>query len=584
MPILNHITRAPDARLLAAHGTVRDNIWTRALKYSAYVLVIFAIMASMVTSEIMTTYFLVQQDIYAVIAIVVFFILLSRSTAQGGTLQYGWVARFGAGQLSLIMGGMVAVGIAGHYLLLHGYAFSRDEQMALFDAEIFAHGEFAARLPEYWRGMHEALNMTFVPASVRGEGWVSSYRPVNAIMHMLASGIGTNVWLNPFLSAIGLFATWRVAVQLWPQQREAHLVTVLLYALSAQVLAVSMTSYAMPGHLAFNMIWLMLFLHDRWYSHLAAILVGILAIGMHQIVYHPLFAGPVLFCLLLQRRWFLSAIYAACYAAAILLWAIYFKLPTAALGAAGVPTDTDQYIWTRIGWALANISPEYLWIKASNMLRFFAWQHVLLLPLMLVGASAMVKSRSKVQIALIGALLTVIAFKLVMRPYQGHGWGYRYLHGLIGICCLIGAAGWMELKRKGLVRLGHFHLASAVTLCLTMPWLLWQASAFSGSYAAVDRNIAAMKADIVIVEDRAAPFAKDVVSNRPYLENRPIRLMASNLADADMHTLCARYKVTFVDAGAFAGVAAQYKTLPVESGNIGRLRAAMPSQACEVSD
>src|SRR3546814_6175702 len=36
---------------------------------------------------------------------------------------------------------------------------------------------------------------------------------------------------------------------------------------------------------------------------------------------------------------------------------------------------------------------------------------------------------------------------LLLLVYQGHGWGYRYLHGLIGAFCLLGGFGWMRLSR-----------------------------------------------------------------------------------------------------------------------------------------
>src|SRR5262249_56061717 len=43
-----------------------------------------------------------------------------------------------------------------------------------------------------------------------------------------------------------------------------------------------------------------------------------------------------------------------------------------------------------------------------------------------------------------GLGLTVFAM-FVLLPYQDIGWGYRYLHGLIGSASLLAAAGWVEL-------------------------------------------------------------------------------------------------------------------------------------------
>ncbi len=554
--------------------------WSGNLKFSAVILILLTAMGSMVGGEILPKYFLSRQDMPVMLVTVVMFLWFAwhgRPSIRKQQITLSPSRLFGA------MLAIFGVGLAGHYLIFSGYAFSRDEQMALFDAEIYSNGALVARIPEYWAEMHGALNLAFIPASLRGEGWISSYRPVNGFMHMLMGQLGNPLFTNPLLTAVGLFATWRVSIRFWPQEREAQFVAVILYCLSAQVLVTGMTSYAMPGHLAFNMVWLMLFLHNRWYSHLGALIVGILAVGMHQLVYHPLFAGPVLFCLLLQRRWGLAGIYAGVYASAILFWTMWLKYPVAELGVTGVRSDTDGYIGTRVGWALTNFSPEYLWIKAENMLRFFAWQHLLLLPLMLVGARAMLRSKNKVQIALIGSLIALLIFKLILRPYQGHGWGYRYMHGLIGICCLMGAAGWIELRRRGLANMRQFMIASVVTAVVAMPWLMWKAHVFSGNFADLDAKLSTIDSDIVIVEDRAVPFGKDVVYNPPYLDARPIRLMASLLQAEDMAKLCARYSVSFVGYQAFTGIAGEFSDKPEHRyGDVGRLKKALPGLKCDV--
>jgi hypothetical protein len=219
---------------------------------------------------------------------------------------------------------LLVVAVIGHQVVMWGYAFSRDEQMVLFDADIFAHGELAARLPQAWQPLHRALNELFMPEGLDGSGWFSMYRPVNAAMHSAVGRIGDGAWTNPLLAVVGLFATWRVACRILPGEREAQFVAVLLYVTSTQVLALAMTSYAMTGHLALNMVWLALFLRDKWYTHLCAVLVAFLAVGLHQIAYHPLVAGPFLFFgLVLRRRWGWSAFYALAYLAIIVFWGRY---------------------------------------------------------------------------------------------------------------------------------------------------------------------------------------------------------------------------------------------------------------------
>src|SRR3546814_2509369 len=71
----------------------------------------------------------------------------------------------------------------------------------------------------------------------------------------------------------------------------------------------SMTAYAMTAHFALNMVWLALFLRNDWKGHFGAAVVAFLAIGLHQLQFHPLFAAGFLFWIVLQRRWGLAAFY-----------------------------------------------------------------------------------------------------------------------------------------------------------------------------------------------------------------------------------------------------------------------------------
>src|SRR3546814_1864300 len=59
---------------------------------------------------------------------------------------------------------------------------------------------------------------------------------------------------------------------------------------------------------------------DLWKGHFGAAVVAFLAIGLHQLQFHPLFAAGFLFWIVLQRRWGLAAFYAVVYALIILFW------------------------------------------------------------------------------------------------------------------------------------------------------------------------------------------------------------------------------------------------------------------------
>jgi hypothetical protein len=340
----------------------------------------------------------------------------------------------------------------------------------------------------------------------------------------------------------------------------------------------------MPGHLALNMVWLALFLHDRWYTHVGALVVGFFAIGLHQVAYHPMFAGPILFFgLVLQRRWGWSAVYAAVYAAGIWLWARYAIYPLASLGLRPAPSEGDGFLLTRLLWALQEISPEYLRIQVANLIRFIAWQNLLLVPLFMVGAHQAIRRRDWRLIALLAAVVVLVVFKLVLRPYQGHGWGYRYMHGVIGITCILAAAGWQSLRAQALIGWRHLQVATAATLLIATPWLLWQAHAFSGLFALPDRAIATSGADVVIVEDNAAEFSKDLVYNPPYLDRRPIRLLASKVRGDDMAGLCRRYRIAFLTAPSLVPIEHAFsRTPPQRPSDVARLQRTATTVGCDV--
>jgi hypothetical protein len=46
-----------------------------------------------------------------------------------------------------------------------------------------------------------------------------------------------------------------------------------------------------------------------------------------------------------------------------------------------------------------------------------------------------------------GGLLLPLAVMTAILPYQGHGFGYRYLHAQMGDAALLGAYGWQRLGR-----------------------------------------------------------------------------------------------------------------------------------------
>ena len=442
---------------------------------------------------------------------------------------------------------MLAIAVSGHFLVMNSFTFSRDEQMVLFDAEVFSDWQLVASVPEGWRHLLDIMNHTFLIITPDGTGWVSAYLPVNGMLHALAYGFELTFMVNPILSVIGLLATWRIARQLWPENSETVAVAVLLYLTSTQILAMSMTSYAMTGHLALNMVWLMLFLQDRWRSHAAAIAIGFLACGLHQVIFHPLFVLPFLVLLMHQRKWRTAAFYGVCYALIGLFWISYAKLAVAngavaeGLQVSGLAGYADR-VWSLI----ENAPRDNFALMAANMFRFFAWQNLIMLPLLVVALVSARHSRTPIYLAMFATLLLTPLVIYILLAFQGHGWGYRYMHGLIGIACLLGASGWHQLRQKGMCTLHTIWIPTLATIFLITPFLLWKARELTWNYAAADQLINQLDVDIVLIDDKASRFAIDLAINRPTIENRPVRLVSSKTDAVRRAELCRRYSVVEV--------------------------------------
>ncbi|ACA17198.1 hypothetical protein M446_2760 [Methylobacterium sp. 4-46] len=458
-------------------------------------------------------------------------------------------ARPGRGGAVLAAG--VAAAAAGLTLLLHrGHPLSYDEAMAVFDARIIGSGHLVAPLPEAWRDYAPALAPFFLLPVPGHAGWVSSYLPVNAALRAGFGLLGLEALTGPILAAAAAWLVVAVARRLWPARPDAAILAGLLLATAPQVLVTATTAYAMTAHLTLNLLWLRLFLRGGRLGHAGAAVVAFLACGLHQIVFHPLFALPFLAGLLPARRWRLAGFYLAAYALIGIVWVLYWKLAVAASGLAqqdGGAGLGGGYLAARAAEQIGTVGPFARDQMVKNLVRFLIWENPLVLPLGLLAWPALRRGDGVLRPLAAGLLLTCAAMA-VLSPFQGHGWGYRYLHGMIGSACLLAAAGWIEATRglapDALARArGSVGLACLACLALVLPVHARVAHAFAAPYVAADAAIARAEADIVVVNDDRLAFAADLVRNAPDLSNRPLRLHLQAMDAAQLETLCGRGRI-----------------------------------------
>lgn len=440
---------------------------------------------------------------------------------------------------------------AGTYWLMFDYPLTRDEHMVVFDAATYAQGKLAEPLPEAWAGYAQAFAPAFLLDTPGFALMVSGYLPINAAMRGFFGSIADPALMNPLQIGIGLIALWSIARRVFPEDAPAQWLTLVGYCLSAQVLVTSMTVYAMTGHLALNLVWLALFLKDRWWSHALAMGVGVLAMGLHQFVFHPLFAGPFVLWLLLQKRWLHVAAYGVVYLAGVGLW---MSWPGIVMDWAGVTPAPGKeggiasFLTERILPLITRIEPLTIQLMGYNIVRGIGWNALFILPFLL-GAGPVLKRRDPIALALCGGIvLTVLAMAFLL-PYQGHGWGYRYVHGLLGSFCLLAAFGYRELAtQEPRWADGAAALMAAATLLVALPANLWSAHQFTKPYTALSDIVEAQGTDFVIVDELVHRNAVDQVRNHADLSNSPLIFARRFMTKEQIDILCRRGSVAVIGA------------------------------------
>ncbi|HTX49036.1 MAG TPA: hypothetical protein VME40_06550 [Caulobacteraceae bacterium] len=534
-------------------------------------------------------FFLIRQDLPVLVAFLVLIPSLGLVPAvRWPALTHSFAARPLAWTIGLAVLAAI-IGAAAEPAVFGGYVISTDEFLANFDARIFAHGELMAPVDPRWRPYVAAMQPAYMLPTPGHAFWASGYLPVNAALRALALKLGAETLLNPLLSAVGVVATYGVGRQIWPDDKRPALIAAALLAVSPQLIVMSMTAYAMPAHLALNMVWLWLFLRGGRLGHFGAIVVGFLASGLHELAFHPIFAAPFVLQLWLDRRWRLAGLYTLAYAGICLFWIEYWPLeqrivglPPAAAHAAGGGFFLQKVLRDFGAFSLNNA-----FATAESLIRFIVWQAPLTAPLGFLSIAAAIRAKGVLRSLMLGVLLT-LALTIVVTPAQVHGWGFRYFHGLLGGICLVAAWTWIRLTdalpAAGKAAANTAFVAScALSLVVFVPIRAWQAWSYVRPYAAAHAAIEHAPADVVIVADDGPTFfdTGSVMRNDPFLKRGP-KVMALPLLDPlRLMILCATQRVAVFDGADGARLGIDVFRLPPDPAELA-LRQFMRSRRCGV--
>jgi hypothetical protein len=450
--------------------------------------------------------------------------------------------------------GLSALLASGTYALMGNYPLSRDEHMVVFDMAVFGKGRAATPIAPDWRPYALALVPEFLLNAKQPIGFVSAYLPINAMLRLAFSKIADPVWYNPLLVLLGGAALLDIARRTFGPQHRACVVVLLVYALSAQVLVNAMTTFSMTGHLALNLIWLAALLRGGRFWNAVAILTGFLAVGMHQLVFHPFFVAPFLVWKLRERQWKVALPYAAAYFAICLWWACYPMLLSAHVAQSAGQASQDNFLTERVLPLLLYRDPRTVGLTIFNSLRFIAWQNFALFPLLIAAVPVAVRQRGLARALLLGIVIWVVFLALVL-PSQGRGWGYRYLNGYIGSFALLAGFGYRELEQRiGRQADGMVVLLSGLSVFAAIPLLFRSTYEFMQPRLATEGLIAGQPTPFVLIDSeiststdgRWRDTTDDYVRNLPDLSNRPLRFASSNLDEHLLVGLCRKAPITLI--------------------------------------
>lgn len=527
--------------------SLETNEHSRVAWESAAALVFVVVLLGFVSDTLVTRIYYLEQDRYVgLLFAAALAVLALRTPALTRAVPVP------TGRMVWVLAAVLVAGLwAGTYWLMRDYPVTRDELMARFDAQILATGRAAMPVAEQWRAFTIALVPNFLEP-VEGYGvWVSSYMPGHALLRALFGKVADPALLNPALAGIGLVALAGVARRLFPQQAGAQWTVIAGYVLCAQILTNTMTSYAMTAHIAVNCLWLLAFIKDRWWSHAAAMALGIVGIGLHQIIFHPLFVAPILLTLLPRRRFVLLGVYGAVYAAALAGWIGYHGWATG--GIATVSGDGGgpiEFLLRRAWPLLTQINSYTVPLMLYNLLRFAVWMPVFVAPLALLAWPA-VKTREGLAAPLLGGVVLTLVAMAWLQAFQGHGWGYRYMHGVIPNILLLAGMGYARWAEQDRARAQGFVAVCALATLPALALLAVTTRAFITPYAALSERIERQQSDFVLVETVFPGSAVDQVRNRPDLTNRPLVFSTEFLPFAGFRTLCQRGSVVLLTKDQF---------------------------------
>ncbi len=430
--------------------------------------------------------------------------------------------------------------IAGTHLVMMNYPFAMDEFFSDFQAAIFAKGHLWAATPSPLSQVVHAATPYMTSYQPETQSWTSNYLPVYALLRVPFYLANATWLLNPLLAAGSILAIAAVAKKLWPESTGTPFVSAFLLATSSQFLINSMTAYAMPAHVFFNLLWLLCYLRNDRAGFWLTPWIGVAALGLHQPNIHFVFVVPFILRMLTSRQWSRAFYSLTIYAAGCLFWLRFIQWKAVDTHLTPLTSQTHE-LWFAPFLAIFRLpSLEHLFDHLIGLTQILAWNSCLLVLLASLGLFCLKKCPPTIADLVSGMILALDLF-LLFPENQGHGWGNRYFYSSIASFVLVATAGWQhfhsDLSPMQISKLVRLSLAG---FCVQFATQAMEARQVVEPFANASRYLHSRPIETVVIDTNRIWYGQDLVRNNPGLDHKPTVLFLRRLDKDSIQSLDAR--------------------------------------------
>ena len=325
--------------------------------------------------------------------------------------------------------GFTLVLAALSYSLFRLYPLSMDEYVMRVQAGLFSNWKIFGQIPLELKDYGLRIIPLFTFYDQETGSFTSSYLPGYSLLLSLFVKCKIVLFLNPILAAASLYLFLNLSKQLLPDFRYKYLLGISVF-MTPFFIVNSMSYYAFPAHLFFNLLWLFLRYHHK-YDRLSP-WVGIFAISLHQPHFHFLFVLPFLIdrwrsgC---SKRYYEATVYVLG-VLLVVCWKRLFTLP------ALIPSSTTIFSLPGHDQFLNVLFYILLLVTWTSPLYIAPFIHCV----------TDYKKISRPMLNLLMGVLLSCLFYLFVNFNQGHGWGPRYLYPVYGNLCLLVLYGLHQIQ------------------------------------------------------------------------------------------------------------------------------------------